>query len=73
MMIMTMLILMSFFAVKMMTITTSITTTITGTTFMAETLNDVLSLQKIEDGQMTLDKIMFKPESLLKSAMMTFK
>jgi hypothetical protein len=40
---------------------------------MAETLNDVLSLQKIEDGQMTLDKIMFKPESLLKSAMMTFK
>jgi anti-sigma28 factor (negative regulator of flagellin synthesis) len=45
----------------------------TGTTFMSETLNDVLSLQKIEDGQLTLEMNLFKPDVLFKSALSTFK
>ena len=39
---------------------------------MAETLNDVLSLQKIEDGQLTLEMKLFKPDALFKSALRTF-
>jgi hypothetical protein len=44
-----------------------------GTTFMGETLNDVLSFQKIEDGAMTLEYTWFEPKKLMKAISSTFK
>jgi len=44
-----------------------------GTAFIENTLQDVVSLQKIEDGHMMLDMKLFAPELLLKSAITTFK
>lgn len=35
--------------------------------FMTNTLNDVLSLQKIEDGKLQLEEKLFAPESIIKS------
>jgi hypothetical protein len=45
----------------------------TGTSFIDNTLQDVISLQKIEDGHMELDMKLFAPELLFKKAMTTFK
>ena len=44
-----------------------------GAHFMSETLNDVLSFQKIEDGALTLDQTWFDPRKLLKTISATFK
>lgn len=44
-----------------------------GTSFMSETLNDVLSFQKIEDGAMALEKTWFDPKKLLRTIAATFK
>ena len=44
-----------------------------GTTFMSETLNDVLSFQKIEDGAMSLEKTWFDPKKLMTTIASTFK
>lgn len=44
-----------------------------GAKFMTETLNDVLSFQKIEDGALMLEKTWFDPRKLLKTISATFK
>eukprot|EP01038_Epipyxis_sp_PR26KG_P015193 gene15193-20465_t len=41
--------------------------------YMAETLNDVLSIQKIEEGMLNLEYKHFLPESLVNSVLATFK
>ncbi|KAJ1410514.1 hypothetical protein B484DRAFT_455856 [Ochromonadaceae sp. CCMP2298] len=44
-----------------------------GTNFMAETLNDVLSLQKIEQGMLQLEMKSFPPEALITSVLSSFR
>lgn len=44
-----------------------------GAHFMSETLNDVLSFQKIEDGALELERVWFDPRKLLKTISSTFK
>ena len=41
--------------------------------FMNETLNDVLSLQKIEEGKLELERTFFSPESIISSIMSTLR
>jgi signal transduction histidine kinase len=43
------------------------------TRFMAETLNDVLSLQKIEEGKLQLEFKPFSPEGLVFSVIRNFR
>lgn len=43
------------------------------TAFMAETLNDVLSLQKIEEGMLELEYKPFQPSNLVKAVMGNFR
>jgi signal transduction histidine kinase len=43
------------------------------TGFMTETLNDVLSLQKIEEGKLHLDMRPFKPAGLVRSVVSNFR
>lgn len=43
------------------------------TSFMSETLNDVLSFQKIDDGAMGLEKTWFDPRNLIAAVATTFK
>eukprot|EP01039_Chlorochromonas_danica_P009966 gene9966-11016_t len=43
------------------------------TGFMAETLNDVLSLQKIEEGMLELEYKAFQPNNLVKSVLSNFR
>jgi signal transduction histidine kinase len=43
------------------------------TNFMAETLNDVLSLQKVEEGKLELEYKLFSPNTLAMDVINNFR